>query len=142
MKSVRELLSGKSPVLYSIGSQQTVLEAVRLMAEKTIGAVPVIDDGKLVGILSERDYARKVIVLGRNSTDTKVAEIMTPHVLTVALEDRAYQCMSIMTDKKIRHLPVVDHGKVVGMLSIGDLVRAVIEDQRLHIARLEQFIAS
>lgn len=142
MKSVKQLLEGKANVLYTISPDASVLDAVKLMAAKSIGALGVVEDEMLVGILSERDYARKVILQGRNSADTLVRDIMTGQVVTVGLEDRAFACMEKMTQMQFRHLPVVVNGKMIGMLSIGDLVKAVIDDQSHRIEQLERYIAS
>lgn len=142
MKSVKQLLEGKANVLYTISPDASVLDAVKLMAAKSIGALGVVEDEMLVGILSERDYARKVILQGRNSSDTLVRDIMTGQVVTVGLEDRAFACMEKMTQMQFRHLPVVVNGKMIGMLSIGDLVKAVIDDQSHRIEQLERYIAS
>ena len=107
-----------------------------------MGALPVLRDGRLAGIVSERDYARKVILQGRSSADTPVAQIMSSPVFTVTPTDTAQTCMAMMTQRRIRHLPVMDEGRVVGLVSIGDLVKAVIEDQQHEIAQLQQYIAS
>ena len=142
MLRVKHLLSMKGKDVWSIGPDQPVLEAVRLMAEKHIGALPVMRDADLVGIVSERDYARKVILMGRSSADTPVRDIMTATVKTVSPEEAVHRCMELMTDMRIRHLPVVDKQRVVGMVSIGDLVKAVIEEQQQTITQLERYIAS
>lgn len=142
MVPVSQLLADKPKEIFAVAPQQPVLEAVALMAEKSIGAVLVMEGEKLVGILSERDYARKVVLKGRSSKDTPVADIMTPApLITVGTASRARECMRLMTDKRIRHLPVMDGDKVVGMLSIGDLVRAIIQAQDAEIAQLTQYIA-
>lgn len=141
MLPISHLLAKKSKTVWSIGPDEPVLQAIRVMSEKSIGALPVMQDGQLLGILSERDYARKVILLGRSSADTPVSQIMTRAVITVTPEDKVHDCMEIMTNKRIRHLPVVDQGKVIGMISIGDLVKAVIEEQQQTIVQLERYIA-
>ena len=141
MRLVRHLLEGKGSALYSIESHKPVLDAIRLMAEKTIGALLVMDGGQLLGIVSERDYARKVILKGRGSADTAVREIMTAPVITVAPGDSVNHCMKLMTDRRVRHLPVTDGGRVIGMLSIGDLVKAVIDDQAEQLEHLQRYIA-
>lgn len=141
MLRIKYLLAFKSKTIWSIGSNEPVLHAIRLMSDKSIGALPVIDDGRLVGILSERDYARKVILMGRSSADTPAAQIMTAPVVTVAPDETVHSCMEIMTERRIRHLPVLENGKVVGMISIGDLVKAVIEEQQQTIVELERYIA-
>jgi CBS domain-containing protein len=141
MHTVKHLLEGKGRQLFSVAPSDSVLRAIEVMAERHVGALLVIDRGELAGIISERDYARKVILKGRSSADTKVAEIMTCDVVTVAPRDSVHRCMSLMTDKRIRHLPVLDAGKVVGVLSIGDLVKAVIDEQQHQIEDLERYIA-
>jgi len=142
MKSVKQLLEGKSKALFTIAPDATVLDAMKLMAAKSIGALGVVEGERLIGILSERDYARKVILQGRNSSETLVRDIMTGQVITVGLEDRAFACMEKMTQMQFRHLPVVEGDKMIGMLSIGDLVKAVIDDQSQRIAALESYISS
>ena len=142
MRNVRHLLEAKAPEIFSIGPDAPVIDAVRLMAEKHIGALLVMDGAQLVGILSERDYARKIVLQGRASTNTPVREIMTTDVISVGCDDTTDHCMQIVTDKRIRHLPVVRAGEVVGIVSIGDLVKAVIEDQQLELDQLQRYIAS
>lgn len=141
MQPIKHLLAKKSKSIWSIGPDEPVLHAIRLMSEKSIGALPVMQDGQLMGILSERDYARKVILMGRSSAETPVSQIMTKAVVTVTPQDTVHDCMEIMTEKRIRHLPVVEKGKVIGMISIGDLVKAVIEEQQETIVQLERYIA-
>jgi CBS domain-containing protein len=142
MRTVRQLLEAKSPAVHAIRPEAPVLDAIRLMAEKHIGAVLVMDGPRLVGILSERDYARKVVLQGRSSSDTPVGDIMTANVLTTSPLHTSDHCMQVMTDHRIRHLPVVDGDGVVGVVSIGDLVKAVIEDQRAELDSLQRYIAS
>ena len=142
MTSVRQLLDGKGRAIYSIGPEDPVLEAIRLMADHHVGALVVMKGEELVGIVSERDYARKVILMGRASDETPVWEIMTSPVITVGPDQTLDDCMRLVTAKRIRHLPVLDGGKVVGMISIGDLVKAVIEDQQHTIEQLESYIHS
>lgn len=142
MRNVRQLLEAKAPEIFAIGPDAPVIDAIRLMADKRIGAVLVMDGGRLAGILSERDYARKVVLQGRSSSDTAVREIMTAQVVTVRPEDTADRCMQLVTDRRIRHLPVVVDGHVVGVVSIGDLVKAVIEDQQVELDQLQRYIAS
>jgi len=139
---VRHLLEAKAPEVFAIGPDEPVIDAIRLMAEKRIGAVVVMQAGRLVGILSERDYARKIVLQGRSSKDTPVRDIMTSDVISVGLNDTADRCMQLVTDKRIRHLPVLDGGNVLGVVSIGDLVKAVIEDQQLELDQLQRYIAS
>ena len=142
MRTVRHLLEAKAPEVFAIGPDAPVIDAIRLMAEKRIGAVVVMQEGRLVGILSERDYARKIVLQGRSSKDTPVRDIMTGDVISVGLNDTADRCMQLVTDKRIRHLPVLDGGNVLGVVSIGDLVKAVIEDQQLELDQLQRYIAS
>jgi CBS domain-containing protein len=141
MLRVRYLLALKSKDVWTIGPEEPVLEAIQIMADKHIGALPVMRGEELIGILSERDYARKVILLGRSSSDTPVWQIMSSPVQTVAPDEAVHRCMEIMTERRIRHLPVVDRGQLVGMISIGDLVKAVIEEQQQTITQLERYIA-
>lgn len=142
MRSVDEILKTKGGEIYSIGPDEPVLAALRKMAEKRCGALAVMTDTRLVGIFSERDYARKVVLLGRSSADTPVSLIMSSKVTTVARDATINECMELMTQHHFRHLPVVDGERVLGMLSIGDLVKAVIDDQRHQIEDLERFIRS
>jgi CBS domain-containing protein len=142
MLSVQQLLDHKPKAIHSIGPDEPVLAAVKKMAEHHIGALLVMAGDKLAGIVSERDYARKVVLLGRSSTETRVDAIMTSKVITVTPKQDAHDCMRLMTDMRIRHLPVVSGDRVVGVLSIGDLVRAVIEEQERTIADLESYIRS
>jgi CBS domain-containing protein len=142
MRTVRQLLEAKAPEVFAIGPDAPVVDAIRLMAEKRIGAVLVMQAGKLAGILSERDYARKIVLQGRSSKDTPVRDIMTADVISVGLGDSADHCMQLVTDKRIRHLPVLDGDNVLGVVSIGDLVKAVIEDQQLELDQLQRYIAS
>ena len=142
MVPVSQLLAGKGQEIYRLSPDAPVLEAIRLMADKSIGALLVMEGDQLLGILSERDYARKVILMGRSSKDPPVSAIMTPAPLvTVSSNSRTKECMRLMTDRRIRHLPVVDDGKVVGMLSIGDLVRSIIEGLEGEVEQLKQYIA-
>lgn len=140
MVSVQQLLDRKPKAIYSVKPDDPVITAIRKMAEHHIGALLVMNGERLVGIVSERDYARKVVLLGRSSTETAVEAIMTPRVITVTPRTDTNECMQIMTEKRIRHLPVVSGERVVGVLSIGDLVRAVIEEQERTIADLETYI--
>jgi CBS domain-containing protein len=142
MLSVEQLLDQKPRAIYSVGPEEPVLAAIKKMAEHHVGALLVMSGDKLVGIVSERDYARKVVLLGRSSTETRVDSIMTARVVTVTAKQDAHDCMRLMTDMRIRHLPVVAGDRVIGVLSIGDLVRAVIEEQERTIADLESYIRS
>jgi CBS domain-containing protein len=142
MTTVRTLLEGKGRAIYSVEPQAAVLDAIRLMAEHRVGALVVMRGAALEGIVSERDYARKVILRGRSSADTPVRDIMSAPVLTVSLDTSVQACMQLMTDRHVRHLPVVDAARVIGMISIGDLVKAVIAEQRAQIEQLESYIHS
>ena len=142
MISVRQLLDKKGRQIFSIAPGAAVLEAIRLMAERHVGALLVMEGETLSGIVSERDYARKVILMGRSSADTPVRDIMTVAVITVQPETPVEKCMQIMTERRVRHLPVIEAGRVVGMVSIGDLVKAVIAEQQQHIEQLESYIHS
>lgn len=142
MKTVRQLLQAKGDTVYSIAPDARVYEALKLMAEKEVGALVVLADGALAGILSERDYARKVILHGKSSHDIPVREIMTANVVTVNPGQTVDQCMALMTNNRIRHLPVVESGKLVGLVSIGDLVKELIAEQEQTIRQLETYIHS
>ena len=142
MRTVRQLLEAKRPAIHAIRPEAPVLDAIRLMAEARIGALLVMDGPRLVGILSERDYARKVVLQGRSSSDAPVRDIMTADVIVASSRDTSDRCMQVMTEHRIRHLPVVDEGDVVGIVSIGDLVKAVMEDQRAELDSLQRYIAS
>ena len=141
MQTVNHLLKLKGGQIFSVTPSDSVLRAVELMATRHVGALLVMQQGVLLGIISERDYARKVILKNRSSHDTPVGDIMTPSPVTVSPNDTVHQCMELMTDGRFRHLPVVEAGRVIGMLSIGDLVKAVIEEQRGQIEQLERYIA-
>ncbi len=141
MLRVSHLLTSKGKDLWSVDAEQPVLEAIQIMADRRVGALPVMRAGELVGVVSERDYARKVILLGRSSAETAVWQIMSSPVITVGPGETVRHCMEIMTERRIRHLPVVEDGVTVGMISIGDLVRAVIEEQKETIEQLEKFIS-
>ncbi|SDH04035.1 CBS domain-containing protein [Pseudomonas benzenivorans] len=141
MKTVAEILRSKSHAyVYSVGPNDSVLDAVKLMAEKGIGALVVLAHGRLVGIVSERDYARKVAPLELSASSAKVSEIMTAEVITVGPRDSSQHCMQLMTDHHLRHLPVLAEGELIGLLSIGDLVKQTIADQASLIQQLEQYI--
>ncbi|MCC5063804.1 CBS domain-containing protein [Xanthomonas campestris] len=142
MQTVRQLLGMKQVEVFSVAADAAVIEAIRLMADKSIGAVLVMESERLVGIVSERDYARKVVLRDRSSSSTSVAEIMSHAVVTVSPADSVEHCMQLMTDGRFRHLPVVDNGRVQGVISIGDLVKAVIEAQQQDIDQLQRYIAS
>ncbi|CAE6800222.1 CBS domain-containing protein [Xanthomonas sp. WHRI 7064] len=142
MQTVRQLLGTKQVEVFAVAADAAVIEAIRLMADKGIGAVLVMDGPRLVGIVSERDYARKVVLRDRASSTTSVSEIMSTQVVTVSPSDTVERCMQLMTDGRFRHLPVVDNGRVQGVISIGDLVKAVIENQQRDIDQLQRYIAS
>ena len=140
MKTVEQVLGHKGGAVFGVRPDDTVYRALEMMAEKGVGALLVLDDDELVGILSERDYARKGILMDRSSQETKVSEMMTSRVLCVGLETSVDQCMALMTEKRIRHLPVLEDGRVVGVISIGDVVRTVISEQEFIIHELERYI--
>jgi CBS domain-containing protein len=140
MKLVKHLLDSKGRDVISIEPNASVLDAIKLMAEKGIGALVVMDGSALAGIVTERDYARKVILKGRSSRETPVQDIMSADVRTTTVDQTVDSCMNMMTDKRIRHLPVVDGDEVTGMVSIGDLVKAIIADQKEAIEQLEHYI--
>ena len=141
MKKVSDILKTKGNMILSVSPDTIVYDALVLMGEKNVGALLVIDDQKLVGIFSERDYARKVILKGKTSLDTQVSEIMTEKVFIVYPEDTIERCMELMSEKRIRHLPVVQGDKVVGIISIGDVVKFIIEEQRSVIEHLKLYMA-
>ena len=141
MKTVAQLLRDKqNQNVHTIASEATVLEFLQAMAEHNVGALPVVDDGELVGIVSERDYARKIVLQGRSSVGTPVSTIMSSPVITTEPQQSIQACMSLMTDRHLRHLPVVDEGRLVGLLSIGDLVKEAIAEQTDLIQQLERYI--
>ena len=142
MKTVKEILEAKPQKVLSISPQATVLDALKAMADYEIGALVVLEGERLAGIFSERDYARKVILHGKASKDTPVHEIMTHKVVCVRPEQSVEECMALMTDKRIRHLPVLQDKKVIGVISIGDVVKEVISEQRFMIEQLEHYIHS
>ena len=142
MKTVRELVEGKEQRLLSIAPDDSVYAALKKMAQHDIGALVVVSGDKLVGVFSERDYARRVILEGKSSRDTQVSEIMTRQVICVSPERTADQCMAVMTQKRVRHLPVIENKQVVAVISIGDVVREMISDQQHTIEQLEQYIMS
>ena len=141
MQTVSQLLKVKGGQIFAVAPTDSVLQAIELMATRHVGALLVMNQGSLQGIISERDYARKVILKNRSSSDTRVSDIMTASPVTVAPDHTVHQCMELMTEGRFRHLPVVESGRVIGMLSIGDLVKAVIEEQQDQIAQLERYIA-
>lgn len=141
MHNIRHILSQKGQATWSVSSQQTVYEAVRTMAELGVGALMVIDEGQLIGMFSERDYARKVILEGKASRETSVSEVMSAPPITIHPQATAQEGLALMTQRRFRHLPVIDQGKLLGLVSIGDLVNAVIEDQQALIAQLERYVS-
>jgi CBS domain-containing protein len=141
MKTVKQILEAKGNQVWSINANETVYAALEKMAEKETGALMVMDSGKLVGILSERDYARKVILKGASSLKTPVKDIMTTKVPYVTLTNTLEECMALMTDKRCRHLPVMDQNMLLGVLSIGDLVKATIDEKEFLISQLEKYIS-
>ena len=139
-KTVGHILAYKGQDIWSIPADTSVFDALTMLAEKNIGALVVVSEDTLVGIVSERDYARKVVLVDKSSRETAVAEIMTPDPITVTSSDTVGSCMALMTDNRFRHLPVVEEGKLLGVVSIGDIVRAVIEEQEFLIEQLESYI--
>lgn len=136
-----QILQSKGSQIYSVAPDRTVFEALKLMADRQIGALLVMEGDKLVGIVTERDYARKIALENRSSRDTLVRDVMTRRVLCVRPEQTIEECMALMTDKRNRHLPVVDHKRVIGVLSIGDLVKAIIGEQKFVIEQLQHYIS-
>ena len=141
MRLVRHLLDRKGGEVIAIGREASVFDAIKIMADRAVGSLLVMDGDELAGIVTERDYARKVILKGRSSNSTTVGEIMTTGVVTAGIDQTVYDCMTTMSDRRIRHLPVVEDGKVVGLISIGDLVQAIIADQQEAIEHLEHYIS-
>lgn len=142
MKTIQQLVDAKGRDVWSVGPKASVFEAIQLMAERGIGALIVLDGPRVVGVLSERDYARKVILAGRSSRETRVEEIMTTRVVTARPEQTVEECMALMTNKRIRHLPVMQDRHLLGMISIGDLVKEIIAEQQFIIAQLENYIST
>jgi CBS domain-containing protein len=141
MRTVRQLLAAKPAGTFTVDAGDPVRTAIERMAERHIGALPVLEGGRLVGIVSERDYARKVVLLGRNSLETSVGTIMSAPVVSVGPQQTVNDCMQLMTDRRIRHLPVIEDGELVGVISIGDCVKAVIDEQKHEIEDLRRYIA-
>lgn len=142
MRTVRQLLGSKTPEIFAVSPDASVLDAIKLMAGKGVGAVLAMQGARLCGIVSERDYARKVVLQGRSSSNTPVRDIMTAKVVTVRPDDSVDHCMQVVTEHRIRHLPVAEGDAIVGVISIGDLVKAVIEDQKVELDQLQRYIAS
>ena len=142
MNTVKQILEQKGKSVFTIGPNASVYDAITIMAEKRVGALPVTEGDNLVGLISERDYAHKGILRGRTSPDTNVSEIMTKRVMVVPPERTIEECMALMTEKRFRHLPVVEDGKLVGMVSLGDMVKAIISEDKFMIEQLEHYITS
>ena len=143
MATVKQILNQKGREVYTVAPEATVFEALQKLAEYNVGALPVVDgSGNIVGLFSERDYARKVVLHGKASKDVPVSEVMSSHVLYVTPDASDWQCMALMTDKRVRHLPVLEGDALVGFISIGDVVKAIMEDQQFHIEQLERYISS
>jgi CBS domain-containing protein len=142
MTLINDVLKTKGHDVWFIRSDASVFDALKLMAEKDIGALLVIDDANLVGVISERDYARKVVLKGRSAENTRVQEIMSPNVVSIQIGQDVNACMTLMTDKRIRHLPVMDGSTILGLVSIGDLVKSIINEQQFVIEQLERYITS
>jgi len=140
MGKVRDILNTKGKVVFSVTPSSIVYPAIELMCEKNIGGLLIVENGKLVGIFTERDYARKLILKGKSSKDTPISELMTKDPFTVTPDNSIEDCMNLMTDKHIRHLPVVDGGQLIGMISIGDVVKTIIHEQKGIIEHLESYI--
>ena len=141
MATVKQILEGKGYQVWTVTADISVYEALRLMGEKEVGALAVLEGDELIGLLSERDYARKVVLKGKTSRETLVGAIMSSPVHAVRPDQSVEECMALMTEKRVRHLPVLEHGKLIGMISQGDLVKFIIEDQRFIIGQLESYIA-
>jgi CBS domain-containing protein len=141
MAKVKQILQGKGHDVWSIDPGASVYDAIEIMAEKEVGALVVVDAGKLVGVVTERDYARKVALQGRSSKGTRIKDIMTSRVAYARPDQSVEECMAVMTEKRIRHLPVMEGDKLLGIISIGDLVKAIIEEQQHVIEQLEQYIS-
>jgi len=141
MKSIKQVLDAKGREVWSVAPGQSVYEAMKIMAEKEVGALLVLEDGKPIGLISERDYARKVILMGRSSKDATVGQIMEPRPLCVRPGQTVEEGMALMTEKRVRHLPVIENGRVEGIVSIGDMVKAVIDQQQFIIEQLENYIS-
>lgn len=141
MKTVKQILDAKGYQVWSITPDKFVFDALKLMGEENIGALAVVEAERLVGIISERDYARKVILQGRTSRDTRVAEIMTAAVVATHLDQNVEECMATMTTRRVRHLPVVENDQLIGMISIGDLVKSIIDEQQFMIEQLANYIS-
>lgn len=142
MTTIKQILDTKGYAVWSIHPQESVFAAIQQMAEREVGALVVLEGDAVVGIISERDYARKVVLKGRSSRETAVQDIMTPDVICVRLDQNVEECMTIVTERRIRHLPVLDSEQLVGIISIGDLVKTIIVEQQFIIEQLEHYIRS
>jgi CBS domain-containing protein len=142
MKTVNNIIQNNFKSIFSVSPETSVLDALKVMMDKNISALLVIDGSKLKGIFTERDYARKIILLGKSSKATKIEEVMTEKLVTIELSTSIDRCMQIMTERRIRHLPIIENGLVIGIISIGDLVKFVIEDQKQTIEQLQSYISS
>ena len=142
MKKIRNILESKGHQVYSVTPETSVYDALQIMMEKNISSLLIMENDILKGIFTERDYARKLVLMGRSSKDTPIGDIMTANLLTITPSESIDQCMEIMSNYKIRHLPVIDNNRVTGMVSIGDVVKFIIEDQKRTIQQLESYIAS
>lgn len=142
MKTVKHILEGKSSIVHAVGQNTSVLDALQTMMEKNISALLVIEDNVLTGIFTERDYARKIILQGKSSKDTPIHTVMTHNPRTITAEEKIENCMEMMTTNHFRHLPVMENGTVIGMISIGDIVKYIIEDQKQTIDQLQSYISS
>lgn len=142
MKTVKHILQGKSPVVHAVSQNTSVLNALQMMMEKNISALLIVENEKLIGIFTERDYARKIILHGKSSKDTPIHLVMTPDPHTITTEEKIESCMELMTNNHFRHLPVVENDIVIGIISIGDLVKFIIEDQKQTIDQLQNYISS
>ncbi len=140
MITVKQILDEKGHKVWTIGPEETVYKALMILADKDIGALVVVENDQVVGIISERDYARKVVLKGKTSLDTPVRDIMTAHVYFVSPDCTAEECMALMTEKRIRHLPVIENNKLVGVISIGDVVKSIISSQKITIEHLQNYI--
>jgi CBS domain-containing protein len=140
MRTVRDILQGKGFDVYAIAPESSVYQALQLMAEKNVGALMVMTGDTVVGLISERDYARKIVLKGRLSRDVAVREIMTPEIVAIGPEEDVERCMTLMTHKRVRHLPVFENGRLIGLISIGDIVKAIIEHKEETIQQLEKYI--
>jgi len=141
MKTLQNVLATKGDEIFSIGPAASVFDALEEMAKREVGALIVLDDGQVVGIFSERDYARKIILVGKSSRETPVSEIMTSRVVFARPDLTLEECLALMTDKRIRHLPVMQNDELIGVVSIGDLVKGIIDEQRFRISQLESYIS-